>query len=760
MATTSRLNISSKFENNDIPTAEHFGQIIESFVHKDEDKADLQMVETGTDEQHYVTPALLRTGLQNIGIITGNSYMPKKEYFESSFSGTTLSLEKLPIQYSVKVYKNGQLLQEDQDYTVNYETAVITFSDPVSDRNIEVDYWFKNLSPNPTPGGGGSQPVDLTSFLHTSGNETKNGILTFNNTTAASTSGIALTNSGSGTASASLNVNVSGAGKGISLENSSNGTGVYLNSAAEATGDILQVAKNNVVKVKIEDDGVVTAPKYVTSGGTASQFVKGDGSLDSAVYAKDSEVLHTTGNESKDGALTLTHGSGEDVLTINKDDSANCLKLVQNSNSNATTSTWDTSTTNAGRKAISIQKQEQENAFITHEGDVTANSFTTISSMANLTDGLLTLTNGPSPEASEGKAKLYAKTDGTTDMYVMGSDGIEKKIGGEVDLSDYAKLASPALTGVPTAPTATAGTNDTQIATTTFVTSAISIADSGNIKSIGNQSGLTGLKTWENFSLEIANGAKFINSYSGSYYTSSSLVVENSSGSSGMYGVNKSTGSLLTLNSETDSTGPLITFYKNGTEKATINSVGEFKGTKFIVTGGTSTQFLKANGTVDSTQYLSAIGGPILSTLTHTVSNSMALNLINNSTSYNLPSIKITNQSNNIGINATGIIIDSSGVNNNNVGMMIESRTVAAGLRIRGINSGDTLFEGLDNTTQTFKLQKSGTVTSTSYNLFTLNTAPLSATATGTLGEIRITTAYIYVCIATNTWVRSSLTTW
>lgn len=39
-----------------------------------------------------------------------------------------------------------------------------------------------------------------------------------------------------------------------------------------------------------------------------------------------------------------------------------------------------------------------------------------------------------------------------------------------------APLASPALTGTPTAPTATAGTNNTQIATTAFVTSAISSA--------------------------------------------------------------------------------------------------------------------------------------------------------------------------------------------------------------------------------------------------------------------------------------------
>lgn len=40
-------------------------------------------------------------------------------------------------------------------------------------------------------------------------------------------------------------------------------------------------------------------------------------------------------------------------------------------------------------------------------------------------------------------------------------------------LSDYAKLASPALTGTPTAPTATVGTNTTQIATTAFVKAAI-----------------------------------------------------------------------------------------------------------------------------------------------------------------------------------------------------------------------------------------------------------------------------------------------
>ena len=46
-------------------------------------------------------------------------------------------------------------------------------------------------------------------------------------------------------------------------------------------------------------------------------------------------------------------------------------------------------------------------------------------------------------------------------------------------LGDYAPKASPALTGTPTAPTAAAGTNNTQLATTAFVTTAIANASTG-----------------------------------------------------------------------------------------------------------------------------------------------------------------------------------------------------------------------------------------------------------------------------------------
>ena len=45
-------------------------------------------------------------------------------------------------------------------------------------------------------------------------------------------------------------------------------------------------------------------------------------------------------------------------------------------------------------------------------------------------------------------------------------------------------------------------------------------------------------------------------------------------------------------------------------------------------------------------------------------------------------------------------------------------------------------------------------------NLAALNTAPASATAAGTAGEIRWAADYVYLCTAASTWVRAALVTW
>jgi len=59
-----------------------------------------------------------------------------------------------------------------------------------------------------------------------------------------------------------------------------------------------------------------------------------------------------------------------------------------------------------------------------------------------------------------------------------------------------------------------------------------------------------------------------------------------------------------------------------------------------------------------------------------------------------------------------------------------------------------------------FQTSSTGTTTTGQMNIAALNVAPASATAAGTLGEIRYTADYIYVCTATNTWKRTALSTW
>jgi hypothetical protein len=64
------------------------------------------------------------------------------------------------------------------------------------------------------------------------------------------------------------------------------------------------------------------------------------------------------------------------------------------------------------------------------------------------------------------------------------------------------------------------------------------------------------------------------------------------------------------------------------------------------------------------------------------------------------------------------------------------------------------------NNAKKFETTATGTTTTGQMNIAALNTAPASASGTGTLGEIRYTADYIYVCTATNTWKRSALSTW
>lgn len=76
------------------------------------------------------------------------------------------------------------------------------------------------------------------------------------------------------------------------------------------------------------------------------------------------------------------------------------------------------------------------------------------------------------PQEINKNMTLIVKQAGTT-------FGIDLSKTNSVDLSDYAKLNGPALTGTPTAPTATPGTNTRQLATCEFVTNALGSGGDG-----------------------------------------------------------------------------------------------------------------------------------------------------------------------------------------------------------------------------------------------------------------------------------------
>jgi hypothetical protein len=128
-------------------------------------------------------------------------------------------------------------------------------------------------------------------------------------------------------------------------------------------------------------------------------------------------------------------------------------------------------------------------------GVASATSINKVTVTAPATGSTLTIVDGKTLTASN--TLTFAGTDGST--LNVGAGGT-LGTGAFATISNYATLSSPTFTGTPAAPTATAGTNTTQIATTAFVTTAISGA-TGFAKKFAAANGaltaVTGEITWD-----------------------------------------------------------------------------------------------------------------------------------------------------------------------------------------------------------------------------------------------------------------------
>lgn len=152
----------------------------------------------------------------------------------------------------------------------------------------------------------------------------------------------------------------------------------------------------------------------------------------------DIDYLRSDESDTMTGGLTIDSGTATG-LTIDHDDFGAALKIIRNHASNAPSITWENT---SGRIGI-LYANDSDNELKWRPGT------------------------------------------GSTDYGIWHSGNDGSGSGLDADLLDgaqgslYARLASPTFTGTPAAPTASAGTNTTQLATTAFVTTAVSGAAGG-----------------------------------------------------------------------------------------------------------------------------------------------------------------------------------------------------------------------------------------------------------------------------------------
>lgn len=173
--------------------------------------------------------------------------------------------------------------------------------------------------------------------------------------------------------------------------------------------------------------------------------------------------------------------------------------------------------------------------------------------------------------------------------------------GADITSGGGALLASPAFTGNPTAPTATAGTNSTVLATTAFVTQAVAAVTSGYLPLTGGVlTGQTGV---------VANNGQ-------TYFNGPSITVANPGGASLYLQRTPTTSSsgILFMSNSMGAAGQRMTW------SVTDNETGGNAGSNLYLScysdtgGGLSTpiQVTRSNGaiTMPGTVYMGSFGNP------------------------------------------------------------------------------------------------------------------------------------------------------
>ncbi|MFY7884361.1 MAG: hypothetical protein ACOVOV_05890 [Dolichospermum sp.] len=105
---------------------------------------------------------------------------------------------------------------------------------------------------------------------------------------------------------------------------------------------------------------------------------------------------------------------------------------------------------------------------------------------------------------------------------------------------------------------------------------------------------------------------------------------------------------------------------------------------------------------------------------------------------------------------SSGLVVNNAAGGTANDNFIVKSLLLPSLLYVDAVNNKI----GINTSTPSQLLDVNGVSQANQFKLSALNTAPATATTTGTLGEIRIDASYIYICTATNSWKRVAIATW
>ena len=436
------------------------------------------------------------------------------------------------------------------------------------------------------------------------------------------------------------------------------------------------------------------------------------------------------------------------------------------------TKTVSSATSNFNTFGTSVDAGNSKTSHITRSGAVT------LTGPLNI----LNLKIATTPTTSAGSYDILTRNSSTT--------ALEKKL-----ISDFLQTTgnqsfTGSKTGVSTAATPTFFTLTNENTNTTFT------AEFNNSATAGANG--SGALRATNYNAGVSTTAiQAINSSSGY-----GLEIKNLSNGIGYNSSNWSTGILAQYDSRTGSTGDLMRFTKSSSTTTYINHLGEIitmspTATNQVATKGYTdgkiTQTI-TNGITDKSPSEDAVFDALAlkvagSGTTNYITKFTASGTIGNSQIFdNGTNVGIGNNAGspaeNLEVRTTGnagfamtrnastnlarfyfktgsTYNWSTGIRNTRNDYSIYNEvTSLESFTINSTTNNALIGTTTDDGITTNKLQVNGNVKATQFRISALNTAPASATDTGTLGEVRITSTYIYVCTATNTWVRTALATW